>query len=307
MVCVQINHLVFASAPFRADVVVERPTDFSMMWSRSAISIEWELLVCITGRNLCGHQRTPRIAPDSFGQTCCQRVRTWPTRSRGTLRSITGFRMVGLEPSCSGWLAGTISMCENLPVGECTMYSATRSPVLLFSMRIARALTSISTASRLSRPLNTFSSTAQKNQSGSIKTICGSVFPECFPKFRTRASLTSPCSRAAHLLYGSAKKEPVSRGDRRWGTVFCGKPLYLRLPPGTAGTPASSPLSSPRDSAAPGFSGSRNEPEFERSRESAAAVPRAWSTQCRTGWKVSYLKRLMPEPGRFCTEAGRLH
>ena len=44
-------------------------------------------------------------------------------------------------------------------------------------------------------------------------------------------------------------------------------------PPGTADTPASSPLSIPRDSAAPGFSGSHNVPESERSRESAAAKP----------------------------------
>ena len=53
----------------------------------------------------------------------------------------------------------------------------------------------------------------------------------------------------------------------------------LSLLPGIADTPVSSPLSSPRDSIAPGFSGSRNEPKFERSPESAAAGP-SWSPAC---------------------------
>ena len=75
-------------------------------------------------------------------------------------------------------------MFPNFPVGGCTTYSAFRLALSFLGIRIARALASILSASLLWFPRKTPLSIAQKNQSGSANTNCGSVFPLCLPKAR---------------------------------------------------------------------------------------------------------------------------
>ena len=115
-------------------------------------------------------------------------------------------------------------------------YSASRGFVsVLFGIRIDLAFLAISAASRSSGPfpLNTASSTAQKNQSGSAKRICGSVFPACFPKrtadhgicssMRFRCALRIIHPRTTSRVPLSAKLSRHNHWRKRWGWPICSR------------------------------------------------------------------------------------
>jgi hypothetical protein len=148
----------------------------------------------VTGEKLWNHQKTPRIAPGSFGQTCCQRglpSQTTPSSYSPAYRGSELARHAQIDYIFSDREASTfmIRLAGGDDLHVCKF--AGRGMHKVFGYEITCTVVGNSNRSRFSidffrlaaqRPLNTLASIAQKNQSGSRKTISGSIFPEYCPK-----------------------------------------------------------------------------------------------------------------------------